>query len=189
MGWRDTIDDFDRNDWLKLVAGVAGTAAGFGLAGMGPLAALAGEGAAAAGAAGAGAGAAGAAEGAAMSTGLLGTLGGMGTEQAALLAAQNAGLGVGADIATLNAAATAGGGWATPWAVAGKVAKGANIANKAMGVMQAGQQQQRAAPPPLPLNRGPWQGPSNMDILTAGGKAPSAMDPAYLEYLRRLYGY
>ena len=84
-----------------------------------------------------------------MSTGLLGTLGGMGTEQAALLAAQNAGLGVGADIATLNAAATAGGGWATPWAVAGKVAKGANIANKAMGVMQAGQQQQRAAPPPL----------------------------------------
>lgn len=124
-----------------------------------------------------------------MSTGLLGTLGGMGAEQASILAAQNAGLGVGADIATLNAAAGAGGGWSTPWAVAGKVAKGANIANKAMGVMQAGQQQQRAAPPPLPLNRGPWQGPSNMDILTAGGKTPSAMDPAYLEYLRRIYGY
>ena len=183
MGWRDTIDDFDRNDWLKVIAGVAGTAAGFGLAGMGPLAALAGEGAAAAGAAGAGA-----AEGAAMSTGLLGTLGGMGAEQASILAAQNAGLGVGADIATLNAAAGAGGGWSTPWAVAGKVAKGANFASKAMGAMQGGRPQ-APAPMPMPINRGPWQGPSNMDILTAGGRTPSAMDPAYLDYLRRLYGY
>jgi hypothetical protein len=61
------------------------------------LAAGAAGGAAAAGAsAAAGAGASGA--------GLLGSLGGFGAEQAAILAAQNAGLGVGADFATLAAA-------------------------------------------------------------------------------------
>src|SRR5688500_1995454 len=77
-----------------------------------------------------------------MGAGLMGALGGMGAEQAGLLAAQNAGLGLGADMSTLAAAGTAGGGMATP---AGVGMKAAGLLGKAGKGLQAAQ---ALSPPP-----------------------------------------
>lgn len=97
-----------KKDWLTL-AGLAAVPVGAGALGMGPLAGLLGGGQ--------------------MSAGALGTLGGMGAEQAAILAAQNAGLGMGADVATLGAASGAGG-------LLGGAGKGLDALLKAQQLMQ-----------------------------------------------------
>lgn len=120
-GW---IKDHKKELLAALAVGGGGALLLPGLLGAGA-AAGASAGAAATGAAGAGA-----AEGA--SGTLMGLLGGMGSEQAAMLAAQNAGMGIGADIATLNAAATAGGGGAaTPWGALGMMGGGLEKLGKA----------------------------------------------------------
>lgn len=113
------------------LAGAMGSATAGGVAG-------------AAGAAGAGAGAL---EGA--TAGLMGAFGGMGPEQAAILAAQNAGLGPEANLMTLSAANTAGGGNATLGAqLGGLLDRGSKAygAAKELGLMDQSQIPQPQAP-------------------------------------------
>lgn len=154
----------NRKDWLK-IAGLLGLGAtGFGLAGMGPLGSLLGgagaagaAGAGAAGTAGASAAGAGALEGAltaAMTPGLSATGAG---SQAAMLAAQNSGMGLSALAKTAEAAAAAPG--LSPMAQFGgnalamgdKVLGGMGTASKVAAPMQmAGLLGGGQPPPPMP---------------------------------------
>lgn len=75
---------------------------------------------------------------AAAAPGILGGLSGMSAEQAAMIAAQNSGMGIGADLATLQAANYAAGAPMTKLSgLLGKI----DPAMKMMGAMQGGQQQ------------------------------------------------
>jgi hypothetical protein len=120
-----------KEDWMTLGA-LAAVPIGGGIMGMGPLAGLLGGGQ--------------------MSAGALGALGGMGAEQAAMLAAQNAGLGMAADVATLGAAAGSGGGLVGGLAGAGK---GLDALMRAQALMQlaAGNGQQIALAGPQKKQR------------------------------------
>ena len=174
--------------WIKQnPTQAAGLAAAAGLTAMtmgaaSPLmagAAAAGTGAEAA----AGLGAAGAAAATPqMGAGLLGGLGGMGTQQAGLLAAQNAGLGLGADVATLNAAGTAGGGMATPWGVGSKVLGTAGKGMKAMQAANAFQPQQQ----PMSSPRDRAASPPPQDFDTLGGPKTGLLAGMTEEELKRL---
>lgn len=131
-----------------------------------------------------------------LAAGMLGTLGSMGPEQAAALAAQNAGLGLGADALTLEAANAAGGGSATLGAQlgnAGRMLGKAGQAGQALGLLNMGGQPPptMAAMPPPPA-AGPTQ--SSADIMFGGQQrqpayAPLAglLDPEW-EKKRRLMG-
>jgi hypothetical protein len=88
----------------------------------------------------------------------------MGSEQAALLAAQNAGLGMGADFATLGAAGTAGGGMATP---AGLGMKAAGLMGK-VGKGLQGAQMLGNKPQQQPMTMPPRQ-TQNTSLLTIAG--------------------
>lgn len=161
----------NRKDWLK-IAGLLGLGAtGFGLAGMGPLQSLAGL--------------LGSTEGAltaAATPGLSAT--GPGS-QAAMLAAQNSGMGLGAIAKTAEAAATAQG--LSPMAQFGgnalamgdKFLGGMSTASKVAGPMQAMGLLGSSTPPPMPsappmpqMASAPPPQDSNYGYPAPGGSAP-----------------
>jgi type IV secretion system protein TrbL len=129
------------------------------------------------GAAAAGAGAG----GLQMGAGMMGALGGMGAEQAGLLAAQNAGLGLGADVATLGAAGTAGGGMATPWGVGSKIAGSLGKIGKNMSA--GGLLSQPQAPAPQ-MPRPPQQQDNRSLVEIAGNPELEELKRKLREQLR-----
>jgi hypothetical protein len=162
-----------KKDWLKIAGGLALGGTGLGLAGIGPLAGLLG------GASAAGTGA---------SAGLLGTLGSMGPEQAGILAAQNAGLGLGADAATLSAANTAGGGAATLGAKLGVGLDKLGMVGKAFQTAQAANG--LLAPQQAPMQMGGKPPQNNAPIIGQTQDMPpktpySKFDPQWIDYLKR----
>jgi hypothetical protein len=164
-----------KQDWLKIGGGLAAAAAVpflmpemAGALGMGGL--LGGtEGGA----------------GEAASAGLLGTLGSMGPEQAGILAAQNAGLGLGADSATLAAANTAGGGNATLGAqignYAGAMNKGLGAYTKAQTAINAFSSPAQQTVSAMPRQYSP--GPSPVDPMPTTPFSPA--DPVWQAWLRK----
>ena len=157
-----------------LAAGAAGSAAAAG--------ASAAAGGTAGGVLGAGAGASGA------GAGLLGSLGGFGAEQAAILAAQNAGLGVGADFATLAAATPGPSIWGglnaatLPGSAATKAASkvGMNMLSDSMQPQSQGMQQR-----PMSMdasNQMPANGVPQFNPRTSAGTIGGA------EFMRRRRG-
>ena len=130
-----------------ILGGLALGALGAATGGFGLLAApavAAGEGAAAAG-----------------SGGLLGALGGFGGEQAAALAAQNAGLGFGADLMTLDAAGTPGMG------LLSSAVNGGNASNglRALSLANSLQPQQRPPSAMVSAPPQPYQPPRQVPSL------------------------
>jgi hypothetical protein len=187
-----------------LAASLGGTAAvegaGLGAAELGAgAAAEMGAGAAGGGLAGAssgllGSGAAGlgaASLGEAASSGLLSTLGSMGPEQASILAAQNSGLGFGADQATLAAANTAGGGNATLGAQIGNYAGPAakafgnyQKAQTALGLLEHPQSGSGSAPAKQPQFSGQIIGQQSL-LDTPPSTPYSPYDPLWVAYMHR----
>jgi hypothetical protein len=125
-----------------------------------------------------------------ISSGLLGTLGSMGPEQAAILASQNSGLGFGADMATLNAANTAGGGSATLGAKLGIGLDKAGSVSKAFQTSQALEgllsPKPMGAIPSTPHGPAPQYGQIGALAPDAPPKTPySKFDPQWVDYLKR----
>jgi hypothetical protein len=174
---------------MAAAEGAAAAGAGAGAAGAGAMTAA--EYAAATGAASSG-GLLGAATptaagfGEGVSSGLLQAFGGMGPEQASILAQQNAGMGLGADQFTLSAANTAGGGNATLGAQTSKTAdaayKGFQNYQKTQAALDS------LAPKPAPVQQRPMQ-QQPQGLLSQADPMPttpySPMDPLWVEWLKR----